>query len=152
MIHRFSRIAELALLRPLFNKNFRVFFHKSVVGGWVTFMAEFSDFRSSRLSDLAGLGGMSGGGKLGARWWIAPAFASRLAARPSALCSSPWLLIYLRVRLYLLTYSRAFPIISRWRFVVANISEYFVVPRYYNIKYFLNCIVIIEQSKSNKKS
>lgn len=41
----------MAQQRPLFNK-IHIFFHKSGVGCWVTFMTEFSDFRSSRLSDV----------------------------------------------------------------------------------------------------
>lgn len=43
--------------RPLFNKN-RIFLLKSGVGASLTFMAEFSDFRSSRLSDVGGGGGV----------------------------------------------------------------------------------------------
>lgn len=51
--HRFSHKARLvAQQRPLFNKN-HIFVLKSAR---VTFMTEFSDFRSSRLSEEPGAG------------------------------------------------------------------------------------------------
>lgn len=54
----------MAQHRPLFNK-IHIFFHKSGVGAWVTFMTEFSDFRSSRLSDVGveGACGFAGEGR-----------------------------------------------------------------------------------------
>lgn len=64
-------------------------------------MTEFSDFRSSRLSDVGegGRWGGKAGWQAGCWWWIrAPAFASRHSARSIASPANLSLTIYLLTR------------------------------------------------------